>query len=66
MQRKKDDLKITNLLNNSNKIIHSNNNMMQNKYNKYQGEQIFDNNNTNINETGKSTSKSLGRKRKFK
>ena len=41
--------------------------MMQNKYNKYQGEQIFDNNNnTNINETGKSTSKSLGRKRKFK
>jgi hypothetical protein len=67
MQRKKDALKITNLLNNSNKIIHSNNNMIQNKFNKYQGEQIFDNNNnTNVNESGKSTSKSLGRKRKFK
>ena len=70
MQRKKDALKISNLLNNSNKIIHSNNNtnIIQNKYNKYQIDQniIYDKNNSNLNESGKSASKSLGRKRKFK
>ena len=68
MQRKKDALKISNLMNNSNKIMHTNNNIMQNKYNKYQMEQnnIYETNNTNINESGKSASKTLGRKRKFK
>ena len=68
MQRKKDALKISNLMNNSNKIMHTNNNIMQNKYNKYQMEQnnIYDNNNSNLNESGKSASKTLGRKRKFK
>ena len=68
MQRKKDALKISNLMNNSNKIIHTNNNIQQNKYNKYQMEQnnIYDNNNSNLNESGKSASKTLGRKRKFK
>ena len=70
MQRKKDALKISNLLNNSNKIIHSNNNtnIIQNKYNKYQIDQniIYDKNNSTLNESGKSASKSLGRKRKFK
>ena len=71
MQRKKDTLKITNLVNNANKISHSNNNnIIQNKYNKNQFESnnINDNkiNNTQLNESGKSASKSLGRKRKFK
>ena len=68
MQRKKDALKISNLMNNSNKIMHTNNNIMQNKYNKYQMEQnnIYDNNNSNLNDSGKSASKTLGRKRKFK
>ena len=70
MQRKKDALKITNLVNNANKINHSNNNIIQNKYNKNQFEanNINDNkiNNTQLNESGKSASKSLGRKRKFK
>ena len=71
MQRKKDALKITNLLNNANKINHSNNNIIQNKYNKNQFESnnINDNkinNNNQLNESGKSASKSLGRKRKFK
>ena len=68
MQRKKDALKISNLMNNSNKVMHTNNNIMQNKYNKHQMEQnnIYDNNNSNLNESGKSASKTLGRKRKFK
>ena len=74
MQRKKEALKIANLLNNSNKSIHSaNNNVIQNKY-KNQVEPnniIYDPKINNINndiskEHNKSSSKSLGRKRKLK
>ena len=77
MQRKKDALKITNLLNNTNKVMHSNNNnnVIQNKF-KNQIEQNYINepkmnmnniNNNNVaNEHNKSSSKSLGRKRKLK
>ena len=78
MQRKKDVLKISNLLNNTNKIINSNNNnVIQNKYkNPNEQNYIYDNktnnnNNNNFNisystEKPKSSSKSLGRKRKLK
>ena len=69
MQRKKDSLKITNLFNNANKIIHNNSNIIQNKFkNQFEQNYIYDNkintNNTNSAEKGKSSSKSLGRKRK--
>ena len=74
MQRKKEALKIANLLNNTNKIIHStNNNVIQNKYkNQMEQNYIYDlkaNNNINNDiskEHNKSSSKSLGRKRKLK
>ena len=71
MQRKKDSLKITNLFNNANKIIHNNSNIIQNKFkNQFEQNYIYDNkintNNNNSAEKGKSSSKSLGRKRKFK
>jgi hypothetical protein len=71
MQRKKEALKIANLLNNSNKSIHSaNNNVIQNK-SKNQVEPnniIYDPkiNNDISKEHNKSSSKSLGRKRKLK
>ena len=73
MQRKKEALKIANLLNNTNKIIHStNNNVIQNKYkNQMEQNYIYDPKANNINndiskEHNKSSSKSLGRKRKLK
>ena len=73
MQRKKEALKIANLLNNTNKIIHStNNNVIQNKYkNQMEQNYIYDQKANNINndiskEHNKSSSKSLGRKRKLK
>ncbi len=73
MQRKKEALKIANLLNNTNKIIHStNNNVIQNKYkNQMEQNYISDPKANNINsdiskEHNKSSSKSLGRKRKLK
>ena len=72
MQRKKDALKISNLMNNTNKIIQANNNnLIQNKY-KFEQNNMYDAkmNNNNIsssfNEHNKSSSKSLGRKRKLK
>ena len=73
MQRKKEALKIANLLNNTNKIIHStNNNVIQYKYkNQMEQNYIYDPKANNINndiskEHNKSSSKSLGRKRKLK
>ena len=73
MQRKKEALKIANLLNNTNKIIHStNNNVIQNKYkNQMEQNYKYDPKANNINsdiskEHNKSSSKSLGRKRKLK
>ena len=73
MQRKKEALKIANLLNNTNKIIHStNNNVIQNKYkNQMEQNYIYDPKANNMNndiskEHNKSSSKSLGRKRKLK
>ena len=73
MQRKKEALKIANLLNNTNKIIHSTyNNVIQNKYkNQMEQNYIYDPKANNINndiskEHNKSSSKSLGRKRKLK
>ena len=72
MQRKKDALKISNLMNSTNKMIQANNNnLIQNKY-KFEQNNIYDAkmNNNNIsssfNEHNKSNSKSLGRKRKLK
>ena len=72
MQRKKDALKISNLMNSTNKMIQANNNnLIQNKY-KFEQNNIYDTkmNNNNIsslfNEHNKSSSKSLGRKRKLK
>ena len=72
MQRKKDALKISNLMNSTNKLIQANNNnLIQNKY-KFEQNNIYDAkmNNNNIsssfNEHNKSSSKSLGRKRKLK
>ena len=72
MQRKKDALKISNLMNSTNKMIQANNNnLIQNKY-KFEQNNIYDAkmNNNNIsssfNEHNKSSSKSLGRKRKLK
>ena len=71
MQRKKDALKISNLMNSTNKIIQANNNnLIQNKY-KFEQNNIYDpkmNNNisSSFNEHNKSSSKSLGRKRKLK
>ena len=72
MQRKKDALKISNLMNNTNKIIQANNNNLnQNKY-KIEQNNIYDNKITNnnisssLNDHNKSGSKSLGRKRKLK
>ena len=71
MQRKKDALKISNLMNNTNKIIQANNNLNQNKY-KIEQNNIYDNKITNnnisssLNDHNKSGSKSLGRKRKLK
>ena len=71
IQRKKETLKISDLLNNSNKNIHGNNNVVQNKFkNQFEQNYIYDNkanNNSNFpNEHVKSSSKSLGRKRKLK
>ena len=72
MQRKKDALKISNLMNNTSKIIQANNNNLnQNKY-KIEQNNIYDNKITNnnisssLNDHNKSGSKSLGRKRKLK